>query len=158
MRLGGAPYGWRYSEDVDTHGRRYLVEVPAEQAGIRRICELYDENVYMRDAWKMLDAEGIPSRGPKWNKFTLYRVLKGAGYEDPDRPRKSEPSRQERQRMEAASVRRDKTSAVTRAGELRAQGLSLRQIGERLTGERLLPPRSNRWHAASVLDLLRSSG
>src|SRR5579883_2662328 len=34
VTLGSAPYGWRYSDSVDTHGRRYLVEVPAEQRGI----------------------------------------------------------------------------------------------------------------------------
>jgi hypothetical protein len=27
VRLGGAPYGWRYSNDVDEHGRRYLRSV-----------------------------------------------------------------------------------------------------------------------------------
>lgn len=157
VQLGGAPYGWRYSDDVDSHGRRYLVEVPAEQAGIRRICELYDADVYMLDICKLLDAQGVPPRGPRWHKRTLYRVLCRAGYEDPDRPRKSEPSKQERLRAEQAMVSRDKTTAGRRAAELRAQGLSLRQIGDRLHGERLLPPRGARWHAASVADLLRGA-
>ncbi|HAN93427.1 MAG TPA: hypothetical protein DCQ33_15290 [Nitrospira sp.] len=153
--LGGAPYGWRYSEQTDAHGRRILVEVEAEQAGIRRICELYESNVFMRDACKMLDAEGIPSRGPKWHKFTLYRVLKRAGYEDPDRPRKSEPSKAERQRAQAATVTRDKTVAAARAAELRGQGLSLRQIAAQLHTERCLPPRADTWQAAGILELLR---
>lgn len=157
VKLGGAPYGWRYSEDADSHGRRYLVEVPAEQAGIRRICELYDADVYMLDICKRLDAEGVPPRGPRWHKRTLYRVLCRAGYEDSDRPRKSEPSKRERKQAEGAAVQRDKAAAAARATVLRAQGLSLRQIGERLHVERLLPVRGNHWHAASVLDLLRSA-
>lgn len=157
VTLGGAPYGWRYSKEVDSNGRRYLVEVPEEQQGIRRICQLYDADVYMRDICKMLDSEGIPSRGPKWHKFSLYRVLKRAGYEDPDRPCKSKPSKQERKLAEEAMIKRDKPVAAVRAAELRTQGLSLRQIGERLQGERILPPRGDRWHAASVLDLLRSA-
>jgi DNA invertase Pin-like site-specific DNA recombinase len=53
VTLGGAPYGWRYSEQTDTHGRRMMVECEAEQAGIRRICELYETDVYMRDICKM---------------------------------------------------------------------------------------------------------
>jgi DNA invertase Pin-like site-specific DNA recombinase len=157
VRLGGAPYGWRYSDDVDAHGRRYLVEVPEEQKGIRRICELYEADVYMRDICKMLDAEGIPARGPKWHKFTLYRVLARAGYADPHRPRKSAQSKQERLRAEQSKINRDKNTASTRAAALRAQGLSLRQIGDRLQGERILPPRGERWHAASVAELLRSA-
>jgi len=154
VRLGGAPYGWRYSNDVDPHGRRYLIEIPEEQRGIRRICEMYDADVYLKDICKILDAEAIPARGPRWHKFTLYRVLKRAGYEDPDRPYKSAPSKQERLQAERTKVRRDKETAAERAAELRSRGLSLRQIGGRLLGEHLLPPRGEIWHAASVRDLL----
>jgi hypothetical protein len=111
----------------------------------------------MREICKMLDREGIPPRGAKWHKFSLYRVLKRAGYEDPDRPRKSEASKQERRAAESAAIKRDKCAAALRAVELRAHGLSLRQIGERLLGERFLPVRGNRWHAASVLEILRST-
>lgn len=154
VTLGGAPYGWRYSEQTDAHGRRVLVACEAEQAGIRRICELYEADVYMRDICKLLDAEGITSRGPKWHKFTLYRVLKRAGYEDPDRPRKSAPSKRERQSAQSMAIR-DKTIAANRAAELRAQGLSLRQIAAQLHSERCLPPRADTWQAAGILDLLR---
>ncbi len=119
-------------------------------------CELYDADVCMREICKMLESEGIPPRGAKWHKFSLYRVLERAGYEDPDRPRKSEPSKQERQAAEHAAIKRDKAASALRAAELRAHGLSLRQIGERLHGERFLPRRGNHWHAATVLDLLRN--
>ncbi len=131
-----------------------LIECESEQAGIRRICELYEADVYMRDICKKLDAEGIPSRGPKWHKFTLYRVLKRAGYEDPDRPCKSAPSKSERQNAQSTATR-DKSIAATRAAELRAQGLSLRQIAAQLHNERCLPPRADTWQAAGILDLLR---
>ena len=154
VTLGGAPYGWRYSEKTDAHGRRILVECEAEQAGIRRICELYDADVYMREILKRLTAEGIPPRGRKWHKFSLYRVLKRAGYEDPERPRKSARSKQERQRVQTPGTR-DKAIAATRAGELRAQGLSLRQIAAQLQRERCLPPRADAWQAAGILELLR---
>jgi DNA invertase Pin-like site-specific DNA recombinase len=154
VRLGGAPYGWRYSTEVDSQGQRYLVEVPEEQRGIQRICELYDADIYLRDICKKLCAEGIPPRGLKWHKFSLYRVLNRAGYEDPERHCKSLPSRQERQRAENVSTR-DKATAAARAAELRAQGLSLRQIAARLQDERCLPPRANSWQAAGILELLR---
>lgn len=49
----------------------------------------------------------------------------------------------------------DKSAAATRARELRAQALSLREIGVRLREEGLVPLRGGKWHAASVLDLLR---
>jgi hypothetical protein len=139
---------------VNEKGRRYLVEIPEEQQGIRRICELYDADVHLREICKFLNIEGIPSRGPKWHKFSLYRVLKRAGYEDPERPRKSSLSRKELLAAKQVIVNRDKTTAVARAAELRTQGLSLRQIGDRLLGEGLLPPRSEAWHAAGIRDLL----
>jgi hypothetical protein len=52
-------------------------------------------------------------------------------------------------------ILRDKAQASVRAAELRKQGLSLRQIGAKLCSENYLPARSEVWHAASILDLLR---
>jgi DNA invertase Pin-like site-specific DNA recombinase len=154
VSVGGAPYGWRYSQGTDSAGRHYLEEIPEEQVGIRRICELYDADVPMKEICAMLDAEKISCRGPRWHKFTLYRVLRRAGYEDPERVRKSAPSKLEKALAESALIQRDKSAAAMRATTLRAQGLSLRQIGECLRGERILPPRSDAWHAASVRDLI----
>ena len=158
VHLGVAPYGWRYSEHVDSHGRRRRIEDPEEQRGIRRICELYEADVDTIEICKMLEREGIPARGVKsrWHQRTMYRVLERAGYEDPLRPRKSAPSKREREREERATIKRDKTAARLRAVELRTKGLSLRQIGEQMLSENLFPVRGVRWHAASVLDLLRS--
>jgi hypothetical protein len=50
---------------------------------------------------------------------------------------------------------RDKSVAAARAAELRAQGLSLRQIAAKLHTERCLPPRAEAWQAAGILELLR---
>ena len=167
--LGGAPYGWKYSDEVDAHGRRKLVENREEQAGIRRICELYETDLYVWQICKQLDAEGIPSRGPHWHRATVYRILRRAGYEDPDgRAQQAAPVEAQRPaprktqvltktRAKTRTIIRDKAVAARRACELRAEGLSLRQIGERLRAESYLPPRGEIWHAASVLDLLRSA-
>lgn len=154
--LGAAPYGWRYIDAVDEHGRRKLVERPEEQAGIKRICELYETDMYVWQICEQLDTEKVPPRGPHWHRATVYRVLRRAGYQDPEwKPKKSEPSRRQRDAQRLKEVVRDKAQASVRAAELRRQGLSLRQIGERLRSENFLPPRGEVWHAASILDLLR---
>ena len=49
----------------------------------------------------------------------------------------------------------DSNVSAARARELQAQGLSLREIAERLTKERHIPGRSKHWHAATVRSLLR---
>jgi DNA invertase Pin-like site-specific DNA recombinase len=155
--LGAAPYGWKYIDELDEHGRRKLVESPDEQLGIKRICELYETDLYVWQICEQLDAEKVAARGPHWHRATVYRVLRRAGYEDADdKPNKSAPSRRRRDAQCMKEAVRDKATAAVRAAELRSQGLSLRQIGERLCNENLLPPRGEVWHAASILDLLRS--
>lgn len=155
--LGAAPYGWKYIDELDAHGRRKLVESTEEQKGIKGICELYETDMYVWQICEQLDAEKVPPRGPHWHRATVYRVLRRAGYEDADgKPRKSERSRQQRHAEQAKEIVRDKTQAAVRAAQLRMQGLSLRQVGEHLRSENFLPRRGEVWHAASVLDLLRS--
>lgn len=155
VQTGRPPYGWRYSQQTDEHGRRQIEEDPEEQHGIRRLCELYDADLYIKDICEILEAEGIPSRRQAWHRRTIYRVLERAGYEDPEgRVRKSGQSRKQKEHALGAVVR-DKGLCAWRAAQLRAQGLSLRQIGEALLAERYLPPRGDIWHAGSVLDLLR---
>jgi DNA invertase Pin-like site-specific DNA recombinase len=155
--LGAAPYGWKYIDELDAHGRRKLVENPEEQAGIKRLCELYETDMYVWQICEQLDAEKVPVRGPHWHRATVYRVLRRAGYEDADgKPRKSAPSRRQRSAQAIEEAVRDKAASALRAAELRGQGLSLRQIGERLRSENFLPPHGEVWHAASILDLLRS--
>ncbi len=157
--LGAAPYGWQYSDELDEHGRCKLIENPEEQAGIKRICELYESDMFVWRICQQLEAENIPPRGPRWHRATVYRVLRRAGYEDPDgRRKKPKSSRKPRPGQRAREVTRDKGIAAERACALREKGLSLRQIAEQLHSENYLPPRANLWHAASVLDLLRLRG
>ncbi len=80
--LGAAPYGWKYSEEVDAHGRRKLVERPEEQSGIKRICELYETDMYVWQICEQLEAEKVPPRGPHWHRATVYRVLRNCGHRD----------------------------------------------------------------------------
>ena len=77
--LGAAPYGWKYTEALDHAGRRKLIEDPVEQAGIKRICELYETDMYVWQICEQLDAEKVPARGPHWHRATVYRVLRRAG-------------------------------------------------------------------------------
>jgi DNA-binding transcriptional MerR regulator len=48
----------------------------------------------------------------------------------------------------------DPQKAVERIKELRATGLSLRQIGRSLSEEKLAPPRGKRWYAGTIADLI----
>ena len=52
----------------------------------------------------------------------------------------------------------DEMVVVERIRELRAEGKSLRQIAETLTGEGLSPKRSERWHPYTVKRVLDRVG
>ncbi len=156
VQLGAAPYGWRYTKETDSHGRRVLVEDPEEQRGIARIRELYDADEPMRRMCEILTEEGVPCRGTQWYSRTLHSVLQRAGVRDPVRRKKSAPSKTERHAATPDAVR-DKQTAALRAAELRQHGLSLRQIASTLHQERILPQRGDIWYAAGVMDLLRMS-
>ena len=158
VMLGAAPYGWKYTTALDEHGRRILVENNDEQAGIRRVCELYDKDMYIWQICEQLDAEGVPCRGTAWHRRSIYRVLHRAGYIDAvARPRKSELSQKQKDVLRPKMIVRDKEAAAERAAIHRADGRSLRWIADRLAKEGFLPPRGDVWHAASVLDLLRTA-
>lgn len=154
VQFGAAPYGWRYAQETDSYGRRFLVEIPEEQRGIARIRALYDADEPVRRICEILTEEGIPFRGTKWYPRTLYSVLARAGVRDPVRRKKSAPSKTERHAATPDAVR-DKQTAANRAAELRQHGLSLRQIASTLHQERILPQRGDVWYAAGVMDLLR---
>jgi len=149
VRLGGVPYGWRYSSEVDANGRRLIVKHLEEQKAIRRICALHDKQVPAAQIVQRLGQEGLPPRGKRWHTKSVYQVLTRAG-------RTVREYRQDAPRVlpTVLEVKRDKQAAAQRAVQLRAQRLSLRDIGARLLGEGLLPPRGAQWYAATVLDLL----
>ena len=151
VRMGGAPYGWQYTKEPDEHGRRNIVIHPGEQKVIQRISAMHKDGMSVLDIAKRLTADGVRPRGDSWERPTLYRILERAGLLTlPRRPKKESGDGQKKQ-----GPTRDKTIAIQQAHTLRAQGLSLRQIGEKLRKARILPTRGEVWHAASVLDLLR---
>ena len=149
VRLGAAPYGWRYSTEVDKNGRRRLVKHPDEQRAIKRICALHSRKLTARQISDRLEKEALPSRGKKWHTRSICQILERAGYKV-RALRKDAP----RDKPTPVEMKRDKQAAAQRAVQLRAQRLSLRDIGARLLGEGYLPPRSMQWYAATVLDLL----
>jgi DNA invertase Pin-like site-specific DNA recombinase len=154
VQLGGPPFGWRYSDELDAEGRRQLVPAPIEQLAISRICALNAEGLKLYAICRRLQAEGIPARKAGWNYGTVLRVLLRAGQQPNGRSsRDSDPQEgiAERRRR----IVRERQVAIRRAHELRQEGLSLRKIGDRLRREKILPTRCDVWHAASILDLLR---
>ncbi|HRI52666.1 MAG TPA: recombinase family protein [Pseudomonadota bacterium] len=149
VRVGGVPYGWRYSSEVDANGRRLVVKHPEEQKAIRRICALHLKQIPAPQIVQRLEQEGLPSRGKRWHTRSVYQVLQRSGHA-------VRTYRQDAPRVQPTvlELKRDKQAAAQRAMQLRAQRLSLRDIGARLLGEGLLPARGARWYAATVLDLL----
>lgn len=148
VKLGGAPYGWRYTKEPDAHGRRNLIEHAGEQAIKRRICEMHNAGLTVLDIARKLIADGVPPLNAAWEGPTIYRILAREGLMTlPRRPKPqegSEPKRGKRQ------LTRDKPIAVARAHALRTDGLSLGQIADAPRKERILPARSDAWHAAKA--------
>jgi DNA invertase Pin-like site-specific DNA recombinase len=153
VRVGGVPFGWRYSSEVDANGRRLIVKHPEEQKAIKRICALHLKQTPAPQIVQRLEQEGLPSRGKRWRTSSVYQVLQRAGHAVRE-------YRQDTGRVQPAviEIKRDKQAAAARAVQLRAQRLSLRDIGARLLGEGLLPARGAQWYAATVLDLLPRAG
>lgn len=145
--LGRAPYGYRFGAERDASRRTRLEPHADEQAVIARIVEMYKKGMRQKDIVAALRADETPTpRGAGWNRTMILRILKRAGAM-PERIR-------EYRKRGMKPVRRDKKAAELRAKELRAEGLSLRVIGERLLKEGLYPPRGEQWYAATVADLL----
>lgn len=73
---GPAPYGWRTSTRTDTNPHGALVEVPAEQAVLRKIHGLAAQGVPTREIARVLNAEGYRTkRGAEWSSPTVSRIL-----------------------------------------------------------------------------------
>ena len=149
VRLGGVPIGWRYSKDVDANGRRLIVKHEGEQKSIKRICALHNKKVSAHQIAERLERDGLPARGKRWHASSVNKVLERAGYAV-----RKQTKRAPRVQATPVELKRDKEAATQRATQLRAQRLSLREIGARLLGEGFLPARAARWYAATVSDLL----
>jgi hypothetical protein len=73
-------------EGVDENGNKVLrpaqlVDCPAEQAVIDRICLEREQDNGLREIARLLDAEGITCRGRRWHHSTIKRILSRIGGE-----------------------------------------------------------------------------
>ena len=147
IKLGHPPYGYQYSKQVDDKGRRMMVPLTSEQEVIGKLAALHTAGHKFAEIARQLNAEQIPARlGGPWCGRVVSVILQREG-KYTVRPHKEMAPR-------VARIH-DKPAAAVRARELRAEGMSLRLIGVRLRKEGLVPLRGGKWHAASVLDLLR---
>ena len=148
VRLGAAPYGWRYAPRQSEGERRELEPDPQEQEVVKRICQLFRDGLKVTRIARRFNRELVPARGVLWTRRTIYRVLERAGLWTVSKTIK---------RKTVAEATRDRTIAIRQAHAHREAGLSLRAIGAALLKEKILPTRGEMWHAASVLDLLRQA-
>jgi len=76
VRLGAEALGWHRSDATDAKGRRRCEEVATEGATIRRMRELQQQGLYVREIAAVLQAEGRPTkRGGRWHVTTIQRIL-----------------------------------------------------------------------------------
>jgi site-specific DNA recombinase len=145
VRLGVSSYGYRHSQNLDDNGRRILEPVAAEQEVIRQMAAWHAEGHQMKTIASMLKEKGIPARrGGEWHATVISMLLAREGHHERNRFKKT-PS---------VPLICDMGRAAGHARQLRAEGLSLREIGRRLRKEGLVPPRGGAWHAASVAEVL----
>ena len=144
VRLGHAPYGYEYGKERDERGRRKLVPIPEEQEVIAKIKALHAEKLSFTKIARRLNELGIPAkRGGRWVVSRVCTTLQREG------------AYTARTNKMQGPLRHDRETATEIALRLRAEGMSLNQIGIRLRKERLTPLRGGKWHAAQVAQLLR---
>lgn len=79
VKMGRAPYGWRYSDQTDADGHRVMVGVEAEQAVIARIMSMvHAGETYDAIAAALNDSCIATQRGARWTKQAIGRVVKRA--------------------------------------------------------------------------------
>ncbi|MFO0579916.1 MAG: recombinase family protein [Polyangia bacterium] len=142
-KVGCAPYGWRYSDRLDSRGNRILEEDPRQQAAIRRMCELHDAGKTVREIIAILTEEGYPpQRDGKWTFNSAWRVLIRCGKHIP----------RQRSRIEQ---QRNLAEVGKRALELRSDGKTYPEIARALNHEGIrLEGRDKQWQASTVADLV----
>lgn len=145
VRLGIAPYGYKHSQQLDDKGRRVLVPEPAEQEAIALMASLHREGCEFLTIAERLHDRGIMARrGGLWHATVISLILEREGHHERKRFTKT------------PSLPRvcDMGQAAEHARKLREEGLSLRQVGSKLSALGLTPPRAKAWHAATVAGLL----
>ena len=139
VRFGAVPYGKAYSRQLDEHGRRIIVDVPEQIATIARIRELFTAGASLKSIPAVLQKENRPSpKGNAWTAQTVRCILRREGL----------ITIKHWDRQEA---NRDTSAVAKRISELRAANLTFKEIGARLTAEKLLPPIGAKWHAQTVV-------
>ena len=77
VKMGRAPFGWRFGEEIDSDGRRGLVLVEDEQATIERITGMVDVGDTYESIASALNADGVTTqRGAGWTRQAVGRVVK----------------------------------------------------------------------------------
>ena len=146
VKLGAAPYGYTYVQELDAEGRKRLVDVPEAQAVIQRIVGMHVAGKTPCAIARHLRQENVPAqRSAKWSANGVMSVLVRQGRNIRRKPKTMRPPRVW-----------DREHATRLAAECRAAGLSLREVAVRLDEAHLSPPRGGNWHAATVLTLLDS--
>jgi site-specific DNA recombinase len=149
IRLGPAHYGYELGQQLDERGRRVLVPVESEQAVIAKMMALRESGLSFRDVARRLNEERVPARrGGVWRVNGVRNALMHDG------KHAAHPTKKHGPRI---PLHYDRETATERATELRAEGLSLREVGLRLRKERLTPLRGGIWHPAQVSELLRTA-
>lgn len=74
--VGGVPLGRRRTGEIDSDGRRVVVEDETEMAAVCRAVELRAEGSSLRQIARILAEEGhATKRGGRWEAMTVGRVL-----------------------------------------------------------------------------------
>ena len=73
--LGGAALGWTRTDELDSAGRRVVVQVAAEMQAVERAVELRRAGLTLRAVAAALTAEGLsPKGGGAWHAVQVKRV------------------------------------------------------------------------------------
>lgn len=79
IRVGRAPYGLRYTEELDENGRKVVEFVDEEMRTIKTILHWKSLDPPMKDARiaRMLNEQKVPTRtGAKWHRQTIANIVK----------------------------------------------------------------------------------
>ncbi len=138
IACGGLPYGKAYSQQLDEHRRRVVVEVPEQMETIRRIRSLHEEGKGIKTITDILEREKRPTgKGKSWNRTVVRKILQREGLLTI-------------KQFDRTGAIRDTDKVAKRIAELRAKHLSFSEIGAQLTRENLMPPVGSKWHAQTV--------
>ena len=79
VKMGRAPYGWRYGDQTDVDGHRVMVPVEAEQTAIAHVMRMVQAGDTYAIIAAALNDSGIPTqRDSRWTKQAIGRVVKRA--------------------------------------------------------------------------------